>query len=140
MGHVSWILHTNTVHMYIEASLGDLCLTNVLSCSLRYPLTLCGLIYKLCTFARCRLNDHRRERKNLARSQAPRVLGEGRFLTPNTAARYSNIINYWALLLERPVKSDDFPGFKLVIMVQICWWEKVVKWPHPLHNEIDIPL
>lgn len=43
--------------------------------------------------------------------------GIRRFLILEARSRYLDIIRHWALLEERPVKLDDFSGFKLIILV-----------------------
>lgn len=95
----------------------------------------------LCTFTGCCLKEHPRKRKKMGssssttRTKEPKG-GIRRFLTLETTARFSNIVSHWATLSERPVKLDDFPDFELVNLVQICSWQKVVEWPHPVYGNL----
>lgn len=106
---------------------------------LRYPFTLCGLIRKLCTFAECHLNEYKGKEVSTTSGIAQTRKLEGcvrRFLTSDTAARYSNIISHWALLPGTPIKLDDFVEFELVTLVENFGLEKVVERPHPLYESL----
>lgn len=60
--------------------------------------------------------------------------GFRRFLTSVASTRHADIISRWALLGERLVRLDDFPGFEIVTLVDNCVWQKVVERPHPVYD------
>lgn len=45
-----------------------------------------------------------------------------------------DIISHYALLLERPVKLEDFSGFELVNLIHNWGWNKLIEWPYPVYK------
>ncbi|CAA2996463.1 Hypothetical predicted protein [Olea europaea subsp. europaea] len=49
-------------------------------------------------------------------------------------ARYENIICHWGMIPKRQVQLEDFRGFELTHLIQICGWDKIIEKPHPVYE------